>query len=74
MLYNLEYVVFLKDVTAMALDELKTEFHSLIDEISNEKILEHFYAILNNLAKSEEVSKTLIKDIAPELSPEQLMK
>jgi hemerythrin-like domain-containing protein len=62
-----------KVVTDMALDELKTEFHSLIDEISNEKILEHFYTILNNLAKSEEVSKTLIKDIAPEISSEPVM-
>lgn len=54
----------------MAIDDLKNEFHHLIDEITNERILEHFYSILNNLAKSEEVNRNLIKEIEPESSRE----
>lgn len=54
----------------MAIDDLKNEFHHLIEKITNERILEHFYLILNNLAKSEEANKNLIKEIEPGSSRE----
>ncbi len=38
----------------MALTEVKNDFHNLIDEINNEKILSHFYELLKTLKDNKE--------------------
>ena len=35
----------------MSIKEIKTNFHHLIDEIENEKILKQFYEVLNGFSK-----------------------
>jgi hypothetical protein len=45
------------------IDYLRKDFHHLIDEIENDKILEHFLEILKNLKKSEENQKNLYKEM-----------
>ena len=45
------------------LDLLRKDFHHLIDEIDNDKILEHFLEILYNLKKSEDNQKNLYKEM-----------
>ena len=43
------------------IDLLRKDFHQLIDEIENDKILEHFLEILNNIKESEDNQKNLYK-------------
>ena len=47
----------------MDIELLKIKFHSLIDEIENERLLEHFYELMNNLQKSREKQKLLLDEI-----------
>ena len=49
---------------------LREDFHQLIDEIENDKILEHFLEILNNLKQSEENKKNLYREMEAHLNYE----
>lgn len=48
---------------SMELEILKQKFHQLIDQINNEKLLEHFYEILSNLLYSKEKQEIFVKEI-----------
>ncbi len=47
----------------MDLEILKQNFHNLIDQIENEKLLDHFYQIIYNLQISREKQKILMEEI-----------
>jgi len=48
---------------SMELEILKQKFHQLIDQINNDKLLEHFYEILSKLQYSKEKQEIFVKEI-----------